>query len=161
MIDKKRLEELKKDCEFAIKYGHFMPAPDNKDLLSLIDAELSRSEVTTDAAAINELVEQAHNNAKKHGWWDDPRSFGELIALCHSELSEALEDFRAGRVIGLLHYEITLNGDKPCGVPSELADVVIRVFDMCGYYGIDLGKAINEKMKYNEGRPFKHGGKTI
>lgn len=54
-MDKKRLEELKENCEFAIKHGHFMPEPDNVDLLALIDAALSH-EATTDAdvqAAIN------------------------------------------------------------------------------------------------------------
>ena len=34
------------------------------------------------------------DNAKQHGWWDEDRTFGEVIALCHSELSEALEAYR-------------------------------------------------------------------
>ena len=38
----------------------------------------------------NELRDEVHENAVKHGWWDEERSFGEIIALCHSELSEAL-----------------------------------------------------------------------
>ena len=41
---------------------------------------------------IKELQKQVHENAKEHGWWDgEERNFGELIALCHSELFEALE----------------------------------------------------------------------
>lgn len=45
---------------------------------------------------------------------------------------------------------------KPEGVPSELADAVIRCFDMADYYGIDLEKAIIEKAESNKSRPYKH-----
>ena len=107
--------------------------------------------------SINELVREAHENAVRKGWWDDDRRFGEIIALMHSELSEALEDFRNGKQATTVWYE----GDKPCGIPSELADVVIRVFDACGRYGIDLEAAITEKMAYNATRPQRHGGKTL
>lgn len=121
--------------------------------------------------SINELVQEAHQNAVSKGWWDEDRSFGEIIALMHSEVSEALEDYRNGRDITEVWYEnkelktrlhdpITPNC-KPCGIPSELADIVIRVFDAAGRYGIDLEKAITEKMAYNATRPHKHGGKVI
>ena len=107
---------------------------------------------------IKQLVEHAHENARQHGWHDNRRSFGELIALCHSELSEALEELRFGMEPNHAYYQ---NDGKPCGIPSELADVVIRIADMCGMYGIDLEAAIAEKMEYNKTRPFKHGGKVI
>lgn len=125
---------------------------------------------------INLLVQQAHQNATSKGWWEEDRSFGEIIALMHSELSEALEDYRAGKRPNEMWYEqydkdddevyvLSIKPDepdwKPCGIPSELADVVIRVFDACGRYGIDLEQAIKEKMAYNATRPHKHGGKKI
>jgi NTP pyrophosphatase (non-canonical NTP hydrolase) len=50
---------------------------------------------------------------------------------------------------------------KPCGFPSELADIIIRVGDLAYRYGIDLEKAIEEKMKYNATRTFMHGGKKV
>lgn len=108
---------------------------------------------------ISELTKEVHDNAVSHGWWQgEPRTFGELIALCHSELSEALEEYRAGRAPQEIYYP---DGPKPEGIPSELADVVIRIMDMCGRYGIDLETAILEKHEYNKTRPYRHGGKVI
>jgi NTP pyrophosphatase (non-canonical NTP hydrolase) len=125
---------------------------------------------------INQLVQEAHQNAVSKGWWDEERSFGEVIALIHSEASEALEDHRNGRqpdaeyyerknvdgTIKMIPYGHQPNANwKPCGIPSELADIVIRVFDACGRYGIDLERAIAEKMAYNATRPQRHGGKVL
>ncbi|MGG1601268.1 hypothetical protein [Paenibacillus naphthalenovorans] len=106
---------------------------------------------------IGELVNEAHQNAIDKGWYEEPRTFGEMIALMHSELSEALEDHRNGRGLREIYYE----GDKPCGIPIELADVCIRIFDACGHLSIDLESAIREKMAYNATRPRRHGGKVL
>jgi len=119
---------------------------------------------------INELVKEAHQNAVNKGWWEEERSFGEIIALIHSEASEALEDHRNRKGMNEVWYENSAGHgwssqtgefQKPCGIPSELADIVIRVFDACGRYGIDLEKAIAEKMAYNATRPLRHGGKVL
>ncbi len=108
---------------------------------------------------INELIEQAHATAEEKGWHERKRTFGELIALCHSELSEALEEYRKGCLPDQRGYEA--GSSKPIGVPIELADVLIRIFDLCGAYGIDLEEALEIKMEYNKTRTYRHGNKVI
>lgn len=107
---------------------------------------------------LNELAHEIHVIAQQHGWWEPPiRSFGELISLCHAELSEALEEHRN-------HHspnEVYLVGEKPEGIPIELADVIIRILDMCGHYGINIEEAVRQKIEYNKTREYKHGGKKI
>lgn len=110
---------------------------------------------------IEQLIIDAHENARDKGWWDNERSFGDQVALMHSELSEALEEFRNGHAMTEIYYKDTPQGQKTEGIAAELADVLIRIFDTCGYYGIPLEQALREKMAYNANRPHRHGGKVL
>lgn len=103
---------------------------------------------------LTSLVYMAHNAATDKGFWDEEHpNIGEKLALIHSELSEALEEVRAGHAPDEV-YEVD---GKPEGLPIELADAVIRIADLCGYYGIDLNAAVDKKLLYNDRRPAKHG----
>ena len=102
---------------------------------------------------ISALIQTAHKAAALKGFWDTEPNLGEKIALIHSELSEALEEVRAGHAPNETYF---VDG-KPEGLPVELADVVIRVADLCGHFDIDLDRAIVEKLTYNENRPPRHG----
>ena len=109
---------------------------------------------------ISDCVREAYTNAKEKGWHDKERSIGDLICLMHSELSEALEEHRNGRAPQEIYYNPE-KPDKPEGIPIELADCVVRIFDFCGKYDIDLADALKEKMEYNKSRPYRHGNKTV
>ena len=103
---------------------------------------------------INKLIEKSHDIAISKGWWDKEREIPELIALIHSELSEALEEYRVSE-----NLDIRYEKNKPEGFVVELADVLIRIFDLSGKYKIDLNKALETKLKYNETREYRHGNK--
>jgi len=117
---------------------------------------------------MNELAKEIHSIAKSKGWWDAERSFPEIIALCHSELSEALEEYRVGSTYlyseffgegGDVLPESFPEGIKPQGIAVELADVIIRILDFCGKEDIDIEGIVHLKHEYNKTRPYRHGGK--
>lgn len=93
----------------------------------------------------------AYDESVKAGWYADPatgepivRNFGERIALIHSELSEALEAHRKDLMDDKLPHRK--------GVEVELADALIRIFDLAGAEGYDLSGAMMEKIEFNRTR---------
>jgi NTP pyrophosphatase (non-canonical NTP hydrolase) len=89
----------------------------------------------------------------KAGWWHNkdgspvkanPYAFSNKLCLIHSEISEAMEADRKGLMDDKIPHRR--------GAEVELADAVIRIFDLAGAYGMDLGSAIAEKMAFNESR---------
>ena len=132
--------------------------------------------------SLNELAKEIHRNAVEHGWWEEDRGFAEVVALCHAELSEALEEYRDNHPMvwyrcpeqpnqgphscDLCPYELEecdVRGDqmKPEGIAVEMIDCMIRILDWCGNAGIDVDKVLHNKHEYNKTRPNKHGGKKI
>lgn len=121
---------------------------------------------------IADYMREANETAFEKGWWDGPeRNFGEQVALMHTELSEAFEEYRKYGLQdeSLLYTDIrrvenvplfaNIDGNKPEGIAAEFADVLIRIFDTCQRYGIPLVEALEAKMDYNKSRPYRHGGK--
>ena len=132
---------------------------------------------------IEKLIKDSHEMAAKKGFWEDPnRNVPEMLMLIVSELAEALEALRkehkaASYIVDDLYADLQIdltdeeyrfnvvnwkeNFEK--GVKSsfedELADVAIRLFDLCGGLKIDLAKHIELKMFYNSTRGYKHGKK--
>jgi NTP pyrophosphatase (non-canonical NTP hydrolase) len=129
---------------------------------------------------IAEWQQEVHQGARDRGWYDGelgektPVRIASLLCLIHSEVSEALEDVRAGRMETKSSNTYTYDdGDtiekpadvvvktKPEGFPSELADIMIRVMDMAEWLGIDLEEQIRIKNEYNKTRGKRHGGKAL
>lgn len=107
--------------------------------------------------SINDWRDEVHTLARAKGWHDRAQTIGEAIALQHSELSEALEEHRNGRSPNEVYYE----GEKPCGIPTEMADALIRILDFCGLHNIDIEQVLRNKHAYNESRTVRHGGKIL
>ncbi len=109
--------------------------------------------------SIADIQKMVHENSLDKGFWEGLEELtvdgiGMKLALIHSEVSEALEDVRVNK----LKTYIQDNG-KPCGFSSELADVVIRIFDLAEKMGINMEEEILLKHKFNVTRPYRHGGK--
>lgn len=94
-----------------------------------------------------------------------PLILSEIIANLHTEISEAWEEIRNGHTVDEVYTNDAVWAkqrelpSKPEGFPIEMADLAIRLFHLVAYYGINLEAMIALKMKYNESRPFRHGGK--
>lgn len=128
--------------------------------------------ITDQIETLDQLAADCWQTSEDHGW-HKPReiegvvrnaSSSERISLIHSELSEALEEMREGRFNRW--YNDARDG-KPEGVVTELADAVIRIMDLAiEIQNVhpevpSIGEAIVEKMDFNNGRSFRHGGKVL
>lgn len=116
-------------------------------------SETIQSERVAELIAHNftSLRRVCHGIAVESGWWTDletgekiERNHGELFALMHSEISEAMEAHRKNKMDDHLTHRQ--------GVEVELADAVIRILDYCGAHNIDIGGALVEKLQYNVDR---------
>lgn len=100
-------------------------------------------------SAAHHLTELCHGLARDSGWWregdkDNPFHFSNKLCLIHSEVSEAMEGDRKNLMDDHLPHRTMRE--------VELADAVIRIFDLAGGYGMDLAGAIVEKLEYNAKR---------
>ncbi len=122
---------------------------------------------------IRKISEEIHQNNVEKGFWEDKetKNVGEVLMLCVSELSEALEAHRKGKFANIEKFhkdrQSTPFHEKSANIQSfqdnikdtfedEIADTVIRLFDLCEGFGIDLETHIRLKLEYNKTRPYKH-----
>lgn len=98
------------------------------------------------------VAADVHQTAREKGFWVDgvERNDGEMLALIHAEISEILEGLRKGNPPDDKLPEFS-------SAETEFADVIIRSMDMAHARGWRVAQAVEAKMKYNTGRPYKHG----
>lgn len=119
---------------------------------------------------IKTLTEVAHSAAKEKGFWDSERNKPELLMLIVSEAAEALEALRKDKYsnpaivddlyegdYSLEEYKSKFEESVKNTFEDEIADTVIRLFDLAGGLNIDLEKHILLKLQYNATRGYKHG----
>lgn len=130
---------------------------------------------------LNAFAAEVHKNAVAHGWWDNNPSFAETALMCHSEISEAVDEYRNDMPMcyvmkktcaecpdypaGAHYMETDMSKwtpeDKPEGVAVEMADCMIRLLDWFAANGLDVEAILLAKHAYNRGRSYRHGGKLI
>lgn len=108
---------------------------------------------------VKKLIKKVHKQNKKAGWWNDlytnesltnkpgepfVRNVPELLIMVHSEITEAFEGYRSNLMDSHLPQYNSLT--------VELADAVIRIFDIAGGLGLNLAGAIQDKLEYNKNR---------
>ena len=117
---------------------------------------------------MNRLSREIHENNKAKGFYDEGKNIGEILALIHSEVSEALEAHRSGNVLRKCpdvdvesdeEFKTLFEAHVKDSFNDELADVIIRVLDLAGYLEIDIESHVKAKVRYNTLRPRKHGKK--
>jgi hypothetical protein len=128
--------------------------------------------------ALENIQVEIWETAERSGWHERERELPEVLALCHSELSEALEAWRDGMDLTEVKYQYCAEGGtpylldtptaivdgvevlgKPEGVASELADTIIRILDVSEEEKIPTARLVLEKMRFNRTRSYRHGGK--
>lgn len=100
--------------------------------------------VTNTEIWINELRDKVYNQNVEAGWHSKPREIGTCLMLIVLEIAEAMEGDRKSLMDDHLPHRSMLE--------VELADAVIRIMDLSGREGLDLGGAIVEKLEYNRTR---------
>jgi NTP pyrophosphatase (non-canonical NTP hydrolase) len=128
----------------------------------------------TETPSLTTLANTIHRGNVKRGFYDDPKEVGTVLMLIVTELAEAMESYRSNNSIASDRME-TLEWDSKEDEPfttedinqfklvvkdtfeDEIADTIIRLFDLCGWMNIDIHKHIMLKLKYNDTRPYKHG----
>jgi NTP pyrophosphatase (non-canonical NTP hydrolase) len=148
--------------EFDLSESEMVPDVDQEEMQKAFEEDLQNY--------INAGVQFIHYLNQEAGWWDDPVTGESLrenpyviatkLMLVVSEVSEAVEAYRKGLNDEHLPHRL--------GIETELADAVIRIFDLCGVLNLDLGGAIMEKNRYNQVRKDhkvenrqKQGGKKF
>lgn len=117
-----------------------------------------------DTKNIRQVAGIVLQTAEEHGFVEFPCNIDQKLLLITGEIAEAQNELRDGHAVDEIYWkpdhsaDLALEG-KPEGFVIELADAVIRIFDLAAELGLDIQEAIRLKAIYNDSRPYKHGKK--
>lgn len=164
------------NCGYTVYRPVFIVDSD-QELAKMIEQGESLEQPEKSPKSLSAMEEEVFQVNEANGWYHGDRSFGDGIALLHSEVSEALEAYRNWGTDDATAYgpncpcpDELLSGDrsnctctppKPEGVGSEFADVLIRLLDLCREWKIDLQAEYERKISHNKVRGYRHGGKRL
>jgi hypothetical protein len=117
---------------------------------------MENPELAVKPESLDEWAKYIYEWCERKGW-NQNLDFPKMLMNLHSEVTEAWEECRNGRAIDEVYES---EGGKPEGVPIELVDLLIRFLHIAAWRGWNLQELLEQKMAYNEKRPFRHGNKT-
>lgn len=114
---------------------------------------------------LNQLSKSIYQDNYLQGFWDQERNIGEMLMLVVSELGEALEAHRNGRLVesipvvpeGEVAFKLFFEEQVKDSFQDEIADALIRILDLCGGLNIDIEYHVEQKLRYNRTRKRLHG----
>lgn len=118
---------------------------------------------------LNELRNEIYDDAVKHGLWDemhiwkliatneDFRKSGIADVITYANSDETRKNAIATLFVLMEIRELIFATEDTNHFREELADVIITALSAAGYLGIDIDKAVREKMEINRGREWRHG----
>jgi hypothetical protein len=111
--------------------------------------------------SINEIANEMKEDNHRKGFYWDWNTAPTALLLIHSEVSEATNDLRDDKKTITWEKDKKTGEPKPVGFPTEMADIIIRVYHLCAELNIDIDEAIRIKNGYNRTRPHHHGHKRF
>lgn len=136
----------------------------NNDYYVILKERDDMTDMTKIANGLHALTEQAHTNAVNHGFYNEHMALIQFLMdnEMHQMAKAAGRDFilaqlmktcgEAGEAVDAIQRNLA-----DAAFAEEIADIIIRAADLCGYLRIDLGAAVVAKMQKNADRPYLHG----
>lgn len=171
------LNHLQEEMMDSINYAEVIMDKLKKGIVMGLKKDTISVTISEEGQDFQNLQHDIYVNAVNHGFWEASEDLPTKIALMHSELSEALEEYRSskpnvyymspktGRTYDTPDVSKTGAYDgadwgvalKPEGIAVEFADVIIRILDWAEHNNVDMWKIMKEKHEFNKSRPHMHG----